>query len=86
MCTGIWALLTEASPEETTWAAFALRAQMCFLLSAQSLEHLGPQMSSGDWVLQVFLLTWDLCWGGGRLFSFVLKHTVKMSHPAAVMP
>lgn len=90
MCSGIWVLLTEAFPEETIWAAFGLGAQMNFLLSVQDLEHIGPQISSGNWVLQVFLLTWAAFepWGGGgrQFFSFVLKHTMKISHPAAVMP
>lgn len=51
-------MLAEAFPEEIIWAAFGLGAQMNFLLSVQDLEHIGPQISPGNWVLQVFLLTW----------------------------
>lgn len=57
---GVWCDLPgfahRACPEETAWAAFGLGAQMYFLSSVhQNLEHLGLQISSDNWMLQMFL-------------------------------
>lgn len=55
-----WALLTEPVPRRPRGLPLDVggrREKMCFLLPVLNLEHVGPEISYDDWVLQMFLLT-----------------------------